>query len=99
MNSITTYPADRFSFGRLAMVARYYWPTVRMQVILYPAISLVAGILITLCKGHAGWALILTGFLSMPMSLLLNFGPLVFAMKSNQEIETMIPARLSLIHI
>ena len=95
MNSITTYPADRFSFGRLAMVARYYWPTVRMQVILYPAISLVAGILITLCKGHAGWALILTGFLSMPMSLLLNFGPLVFAMKSNQEIETMIPARTS----
>lgn len=95
MNSITTYPADRFSFGRLAMVARYYWPTVRMQVILYPAISLVAGILITLCKGHAGWALILTGFLSMPMSLLLNFGPLVFAIKSNQEIEAMIPARTS----
>ncbi len=95
MNSITSYPADRFSFGRFAMVARYYWPTVRMQVILYPAISLAAGILISLCRNNGDMALILTGLLSMPLSLLLNFGPLVFAVKSNQEIEAMIPARTS----
>ncbi len=95
MNSITSYPADRFSFGRLVMVARYYWPTVRMQVILYPAISLAAGILISLCRNNGDMALILTGLLSMPLSLLLNFGPLVFAVKSNQEIEAMIPARTS----
>lgn len=95
MNSITAYSPDRFSLGRLAMVARYYWPTVRMQVIIYPAVSLFAGIVIALCKNHMTAALLLTGLLSLPLSLLLNFGPLVFAFKSSQEIETLIPARTS----
>lgn len=95
MNSITAYSPDRFSMGRLAMVARYYWPTVRLQVIIYPAVSLLAGIIIALCKNHMTAALLLTGLLTMPLSLLLNFGPLVFAFKSNQEIETLIPARTS----
>ncbi len=95
MTSISAYSSDRFSPGRLAMVARYYWPTVRMQVIIYPAVSLLAGIVIALCRNHMTAALLLTGLFSLPLSLLLNFGPLVFAFKSCQEIETLLPARTS----
>lgn len=96
MNTTATlYPADRFSWQRTLMVGRFYWPTLRMQVLIYPCISLFAGIIIALCQSNATVAMIVTGLLSMPLSLLLNFGPLVFGFKSDREIETMLPARTS----
>lgn len=77
-------------FKQFEDVARYYAPTLRLQVYLFPAISLVVGISSYL-GSFSPAGMILSSLLSITVSLMLMFGPMIFMRHSNRVLEIMLP--------
>lgn len=92
-----TPATDRFSWKRVAMVGRYYYPTLRLQIILYPLISLAVGIATYSTKLWYYSALIeaFYGILSVALSFMYYWAPTVFSRSNGRAIEVMLPARSS----
>lgn len=95
--SHNTPATDRFSWKRVAMVGRYYYPTLRLQIILYPLISLAVGIATYSTKLWHYSALIeaFYGILSVALSFTYYWAPTVFSRSNGRAIEVMLPARSS----
>lgn len=80
--------------NRLALVARFYFPRLKKQIIAYPIISLLlgSGTIVSILSGSEillMLALIIDVFL---ISVMIEYGPLAFAFRSCPEIETGLPA-------
>lgn len=92
-----TPATDRFSWKRVAMVGRYYYPALRMQIILYPLISLAIGIATYTTRLWSLSALIeaFYGILAVALSFMYYWAPTVFSRSNGRAIEVMLPARSS----
>lgn len=80
-----------FSFDRIVNIARYYYPVLKRQIILYPIAGIVVGIL-NLTAAFTPVGILFSGIINSAISFLYAFGPVVFARHSNPVIETMLPA-------
>lgn len=82
---------NSFSWERLGLVARFYYPCLRLPLLIYPAVSLVLGISnYWLTKSEIG--LLFAGLLSLILSMMFYFFPLFFTRPSSPVVESMIPA-------
>ncbi len=81
----------KLSFRRMMMVVRFYMPSFRLALILYPAVSLTIGILTTLLNQ---WELgiFFSGLLSLILSVMLYFFPLFYCRNASPVVRTMLPA-------
>lgn len=91
MNTYAIYADNRFSFARLKQVAAFYYPALRLQIFLYPAISAAVGVLTYFMLQSALMA-IFGGLMSFALSLMLYLAPLAFTRRSNRALEVMLPA-------
>ncbi len=83
--------SNKFSWHRVGMIARFYYPSLRLPLMIYPAVSLVLGLFtFWLSKTEIGF--LFSGLLSMVMSLMFYFFPLFFTRPSSPVVESMIPA-------
>ncbi|MDE7443248.1 MAG: hypothetical protein K2M65_03715 [Muribaculaceae bacterium] len=84
---------NRFSWHRFGMVARFYYPRLKKQLILYPSLSLLT-LLVTIAIANFTFIpySLLTP-LGMLTTLLLWLGPAVFTMNESPETETLLPAK------
>lgn len=88
-NEYTLSPG--FSWQRVQMVARFYYPCMRLPLILYPTISAVVGFLNAwLMQSVLGTAI--SALPSMLMSFMFYLFPLFFARPKSPVVETMLPA-------
>ncbi len=92
MNSTATINTDNFSWERTMMVARYYYPALRLQLMLYPAVSAAVGIVTFFMFNSPIWT-IFGGLLTFVLQLMLYIAPIAFTIRSNRAIETMLPAK------
>lgn len=84
---------NRFSWHRLGMVARFYFPRLKNQIILYSALSLLSTLLlIAIIKVSYIPESLLTP-LGLLSSVLMWLGPAVFTMQEGPETETLLPAK------
>lgn len=72
------------------MVARYYYPRLRWQMILYPLVSIVVFVLFKLLYDHGidRMAVLLLGILGY----MVEFAPLVLALRDDSELDAGLPA-------
>lgn len=82
---------NSFSWARTRLVARYYYPNLRWQVIAYPAAGLAIGLLNYLLYSTE-WGFLVAALVSIISGALVYFGPLIFIRRSNRVVETMLPA-------
>lgn len=83
--------SNKFSWHRAGMIARFYYPSLRLPLMIYPAVSLVLGLFAYwLSKTEMGF--LFSGLLSMVMSLMFYFFPLFFTRPSSPVVESMLPA-------
>lgn len=85
---------NRFSWRRVGMVGDYYWPRLRLQVLLYPLASLVVFFLIMATRHDADMALEARSSLTNLLTYAVMFAPVVLAMRPGCYMtDTMLPAR------
>lgn len=79
---------------RLRAVARFYFPRLKNQLIWYPIISLLLGLVTTMCFFTKSSSLFLLSIIgdAFILSILMEYGPLAFAIHSSPEMETTLPA-------
>lgn len=79
-----------FSFPRFMMVARFYYPRLKKQIIILPIVAFVIGLLsvTAIVNGTKGLFVIA----SLILGACYIFSPLIFATRKGIEIETMLPA-------
>lgn len=82
---------EGFSCHRVGMVARYYYPALKTQIIFFPLISLLAGISAVFSDYLWQFAM-LDGLLSAAIAFMFMFAPIMFARNSSREIELTLPA-------
>lgn len=82
---------NKFSWNRVGMVARYYYPMLRSQIIWYPIVALAIQTLVFFSYFSAAWTVI-GSLLTTITSAMIAFGPLIFTNRSNRVLETMLPA-------
>lgn len=88
-NNITA--TDRFSWQRVKMVAHFYYPCLRMPLLLYPAVSAVVGILNAwLTQSMLG--LIFSALPALLLSFMFYLFPLFLTRPQSPTVETMLPA-------
>lgn len=87
-SSITT---DRFSWRRVAMVARFFYPKLRSQIILFPVMAVALSLWVYLMPNTFVLKNVLTGFMYLAVTLMLWWASGKFA-GSNRQCETMLPA-------
>lgn len=92
--NIISPATDRFSWNRVRMVGRYYYPSLRRQLIIYPLVS-VATIIISALFNHYKINMFLPGTLTLILSFMLYWGPVVFTSHSCRELEVSLPAKRS----
>ena len=85
--------ADRFSWQRVWLVARYYYPALRNQIILYPILSLAIALIGVYGDLDSGWTIMLSGLSSFLLWLLYVWSAGVFTFHSSLPIEVSLPAR------
>lgn len=82
---------NSFSWHRFGMVAAYYYPNLKYQILAYPLIGLSMAVLGYLLL-HVGIGFLFYAFISFLMSVIYTFSPLIFIRRSNRIFETMLPA-------
>lgn len=87
-SSITT---DRFSWRRVGMVARFFYPKLRSQIILFPMMAVALSLWVYLMPNTFVLKDMLTGFMYLAVTLMLCWASGKFA-GSNRQCETMLPA-------
>lgn len=83
--------SDTFSWRRVMAIGRYYYPALRTQMIIYPLISLVTGIILFFFVKSVIWGFF-GSILSLTLQFMLYLSPIVFARKQTRPIETLLPA-------
>ncbi|MBD5350524.1 MAG: hypothetical protein HDR89_06555 [Bacteroides sp.] len=86
-------PLDRFSIQRVKMVARYYYPMFRKQLLIYPLVGLLVGVLFHLRELLTMFD-VFFGLLSLAMSFMVLWAPIVLTGK-DRTTEILLPARWS----
>ena len=82
---------NRFSWRRVGMVGRFYYPRLKWQLIAYPIASICLTLLIsTLIKLEL--PALATAPFSTALSFIVYLGPLFFTAKAAREVETTLPA-------
>lgn len=80
-----------FSCRRVGMVARYYYPALKTQIITFPLISLLAGV--SAVFSDTVWQFsMLDGLLNTAIAFMFIFAPIMFARNSSRELELTLPA-------
>lgn len=89
---------SKFSWDRVNMIARYYYPSLKIQLLLYPLVSAVFGILTYIStKGNMDihvmgvMGVLVLGIIGMTQPFMLYFAP-GFLVKSSRDIDVSIPA-------
>lgn len=83
-----------FHFNRFLMVARYYFPALKPQIILYPILASAIQILsFVLMNYEVGMPF--AGLMAMILGAMSYFGPLMLSRRSDRVLETMLPASAS----
>ena len=80
-----------FSWQRLSLVARYYYPLLRPQILIYPLTALVLAV-IRSALNHSELGILSDGMLDSFLNFMMYFSPCIFAKRSDRYIETMLPA-------
>ncbi len=93
-----TTVTSKFSWNRVGMIARYYYPSLKLQLLLYPLVSVVFGILTYIStKGNMDinvmgvMGVLVLGVIGMTQPFMLYFAP-GFLVKSSRDIDVSIPA-------
>lgn len=89
INSIPV--TNSFSWRRFMAVARFYYPRLRIQLLVYPLIAVFFSICIAIATNYESFEL-LTAPLVMAINAMISFGPRVFACRKGLETETLLPA-------
>ena len=80
-----------FSWERLSMVARYYYPALKAQIILYPLVAIgLAVIQYALSRHEVG--VLFSGMLSTVLNFMIYLAPCIFVRRGDRFIETLLPA-------
>lgn len=80
-----------FSWERLSMVARYYYPALKAQIILYPLVAIgLAVIQYALSRHEVG--VLFGGMLSTVLNFMIYLAPCIFVRRGDRFIETLLPA-------
>lgn len=88
--SASTQLPDSFSWQRIAMLARFHGPAIRLILIIYPAVSLAIGAACYFLN-YSLVGMVFSGLLSMLTPLMFYFMPLCFVKGSSPVIDTMLP--------
>lgn len=90
-DTATTEVSNKFSWRRAWAISSLYEPTIKWQLIIYAIVSaFTGGVVYTLNATVLG--ILSMGLFGTVTNLMLYFGPLVFARKSNPVVETTLPA-------
>ena len=83
---------DRFSWRRVGMIARYYFPTLKRPLILFPLLSLaVGGFYLLSIRFQIN--IIFSGTLSSVLSFLYYWSPIIFNRIESSQLTTTLPCR------
>ncbi|MDE6383231.1 MAG: hypothetical protein K2K79_02635 [Paramuribaculum sp.] len=85
---------DRFSWRRIGMVARYYYPSFKRPLIIFPLMSLVVGIF-TLLSVRYEFNLFFSGTLSTILTFTYYWSPVIFNRIESSQLTTSLPCRWS----
>ena len=80
-----------FSWRRFVAVARFYYPRLRIQILVYPLIAVFFSICIVIATNYESFEL-LTAPIVMAINAMIAFGPITFACRKGLETETVLPA-------
>lgn len=96
MTQSTSYiaPTSKFSLRRTVKVAKYYWPSLKKQVLIYSCLSLGAGVAGFLLEGIP-FATLFMVLLATAMTFMAYWAAAAFTSHSSLEIETSLPAKIS----
>ena len=88
--TVTRYD-NGFSWARVKMVAAYYYPVLKPQIIWYPIVVAVLYCLAVLCQ-MVDWLAPVGAVLIAPFSFMLYLAPIILARRDNRLIISMLPA-------
>lgn len=91
MNTLTLETPDRYSWSRVKMLARYYGPTLKLPLIIYPLVSLVLGV-INVFLQQTLLGSVLGGLLGLILGCMLYFFPLFLYRAWTPVANTLLPA-------
>lgn len=83
---------DSFSWRRVGRVARFYFPYIKKQLIIYPAFSILGMVIVILSERVAGLGYGLFLAVNGALSMMLVFAPTIFASRNGLDVETVLPA-------
>jgi hypothetical protein len=81
---------NNFSWARFKLLARYYSPALRLQMILYPIIALIIGIL-TYISMKSETGIIFGGLIGTILSFMIYLSPLALTRRTSPVVEAMLP--------
>ncbi|MBD5250972.1 MAG: hypothetical protein HDS56_07345 [Barnesiella sp.] len=85
-----------FSWERMSLLARYYMPAIKKQLLIYLiiiAVYFIAGVMAELPYWFHGMFLMLWGIVQFGFSYLFYLAPIVFSRYDDNTISTLLPAR------
>lgn len=88
---MNTPSIDHFSRAHLRSISGFYYPRLKLALILYPTVSVTIGI-IYLFLQRFDLGVLFGGILSLILAVMFYLFPLVFYRYRSPEIETMLPA-------
>ncbi len=89
---INSIPVNNsFSWRRFVAVARFYYPRLRIQILVYPIAAVFFSIWISVAAGHELAELIAAPVI-MAIGAMISFGPIALACRKGIETETLLPA-------
>lgn len=83
---------NSFSWHRFGMVARFYYPRLKLQIMLYPLLSLLSLLLTMAVARYDFMPIGPVTLLGIVLSAALWFGPAIFTYHEGPEVEAMLPA-------
>jgi hypothetical protein len=80
-----------FSWRRMLMTGRFYWPTLKLQVICYPLIILILSILVHSINGERLLKPFATGLFSTLQTAMFVFAPLALIARDRRTMAALLP--------
>lgn len=94
-SATTSLPAtDRFSWRRVGMVARYYYPSLKRPLIIFPLLSLAVG-LFSILSLRYNFDLFYSGTLSTILTFTYYWSPVIFNRIESSQLTMTLPCRWS----
>ncbi|MCM1349207.1 MAG: hypothetical protein NC338_07320 [Firmicutes bacterium] len=88
---MTSANINQFSPARLKMTFQYFFPAIKLPLLLYVATSLSVGIIYMLLQQSAT-GVVMSGLLQFILSIMLYFFPLLLYRTYNPVVQTMLPS-------